>query len=129
MTVFQRAACGQSLSRDLELLARLPAHHADDVGPGEMPAATIPRGRYAIDPEPFTHPRVPAPPGDIVLNPEDAVGLVEHPDEHRSQGCCGPEGLSGSNRLCRCGAEVGTLLADCWTACELRLHPALVRAA
>ncbi|MFI8242518.1 hypothetical protein ACIF83_35550 [Streptomyces sp. NPDC085866] len=129
MTVFECAECGRRLSRDVELLAQLPAHHADEVGPGEMPEATIPRGRYAIDPEPFTHGQVPGLPGDIVLHPEDAVGLLEHPDERRSEGCCGPEGLFGINRICPCGAEVGTLLADCWTACELHLHPTRVRAA
>ncbi|MCZ0991685.1 hypothetical protein [Streptomyces diastatochromogenes] len=64
-----------------------------------------------------------------MLHPEDSVGLREHPDERRSEGCCGPEGLFGINRICPCGAEVGTLLADCWTASELHLHPTRVRAA
>ena len=30
-------------------------------------------------------------------------------------GCCGLDGCDGPNQLCQCGAEVGTLLTDCWT--------------
>ncbi|MDH6578225.1 hypothetical protein P3T29_003887 [Kitasatospora sp. MAP5-34] len=35
--------------------------------------------------------------------------------------------MNSSNRICPCGAEAATLIADCWTYQELRLDPAHVR--
>lgn len=37
----------------------------------------------------------------------------EHPN--LLAGCCGPDGMHGPNRLCRCNAEIGTESSDCWT--------------
>jgi hypothetical protein len=34
----------------------------------------------------------------------------------RLNGCCGLDGVDGPNQLCSCGAEIGTLKTDCWTA-------------
>jgi hypothetical protein len=52
------------------------------------------------------------------LNPIDVVHAVENvADESRLGGCCGSNGLYGLNQRChQCGAEVGTLMEDCWTA-------------
>jgi hypothetical protein len=36
--------------------------------------------------------------------------------------------MDGRNRVCPCGAEVATLVADCYTYQELRLDPEHVRA-
>ena len=44
----------------------------------------------------------------------DAVRLTK--DERRLNGCCGLDGQDGPNQVCRCGAEIGTLQSDCWTA-------------
>lgn len=33
----------------------------------------------------------------------------------RLNGCCGLDGCDGPNRVCSCGAEVGTEQSDCWT--------------
>ena len=51
------------------------------------------------------------------LNPADlteAVGATGTTD--RLSGCCGVAGIDGPNQVCRCGAEIGTLQDDCWTA-------------
>ncbi|GAB2744713.1 hypothetical protein GCM10010442_75750 [Kitasatospora kifunensis] len=61
--------------------------------------------------------------GAFVLHPEDTIGLFPHPDHRCSTGCCGPDGVSGRNRVCTCGVEVATLVADCWTYQELWLDP------
>ncbi len=34
----------------------------------------------------------------------------------RLNGCCGLDGCNGPNRICACGAEVGTEMSDCWTS-------------
>jgi hypothetical protein len=51
------------------------------------------------------------------VNPADLTDSVElTKDERRLIGCCGPSGLDGPNQVCRCGAEIGTLQSDCFTA-------------
>jgi hypothetical protein len=58
----------------------------------------------------------------VVLHPDDAPFVLPHPgDDHI--GCCGWNGQAGRNRLCQCGAEVGTEINDCSTAYELHLDP------
>jgi hypothetical protein len=52
--------------------------------------------------------------GDYILHVDDRRNLFDHPDERRLTGCCGPDGTSGPNQVCPCGAEVATLRADCW---------------
>jgi hypothetical protein len=143
MAVFRCVACNQAVSRDVGLLAALPSSSEWDAGSGERPDPTIPCGSYSIDPEPFGAPFVPStrlmadgcpesvrvaggPRETVVLHPEDAAGLVDHADHRRQVGCCGPDGMNGPNKVCGCGAEIGTLRADCWSSQELRLHPARV---
>lgn len=41
----------------------------------------------------------------------------------RLSGCCGLDGLDGPNRVCRCGAEVGTEHSDCCTRHLFVAHP------
>ncbi|MCF8880270.1 hypothetical protein L5876_10625 [Hyphobacterium sp. SN044] len=43
----------------------------------------------------------------------DDVRLTEK-QQYRN-GCCGLDGCDGPNQLCQCGAEIGTLMTDCWT--------------
>ncbi|MGY4395622.1 hypothetical protein ACVWZA_000783 [Sphingomonas sp. UYAg733] len=51
------------------------------------------------------------------LNPDDLTKAVKMTaDGRRLNGCCGPAGSNGPNQKCQCGAEVGTLQADCWTS-------------
>lgn len=59
----------------------------------------------------------------IVIHPDDAPSLQVHPDSSRLGGCCGPFGDNGPNRVCACGAEVATLMADCYGPHELHLDP------
>lgn len=37
------------------------------------------------------------------------------PKPNRRNGCCGMDGCDGPNRICFCGAEIGTERSDCWT--------------
>ena len=56
------------------------------------------------------------------LNPEDLCGTVTSL-ESRMNGCCGPSGLDGPNQICRCKAEVGTFMNDCFTPRMFIPHP------
>jgi hypothetical protein len=50
------------------------------------------------------------------INPDDVARTVRNTRiRKRLQGCCGPSGTEGLNQICLCGAEVGTLINDCWT--------------
>ncbi|WP_327298844.1 hypothetical protein [Streptomyces sp. NBC_01197] len=127
MTVFLCSKCGAAITPEL---ARLAA--ASELSDGEREQekktheapSTVPRGRYAIDPEPWGPPYVvqedqenPKPaqprgpvicPGDgfvisagrrhtVLTNPEDAAGLQPLPNWRNSNGCCGPKGDEGRN--------------------------------
>ncbi|MBO4209109.1 hypothetical protein GSF22_24380 [Micromonospora echinofusca] len=153
MVVFSCGRCGAALTPDLALSMReliRPAY--DGRGPGP---ATMPRGFFAVDPEPFGTPFVPAenqdddllhampglpmmidgvnvvsagPRDTIVVHPDDASTLRLHPEGDRLIGCCGPNGTEGSNQVCPCGAEVATLMADCYGPNELHFDPHRVSA-
>lgn len=50
----------------------------------------------------------------IWMNPADVLDVVGNSGiEGRMDGCCGPDGGRGPNRVCRCGAHVGTEVTDC----------------
>ncbi|TQJ24308.1 hypothetical protein FBZ33_4633 [Micromonospora sp. A202] len=147
MAVFTCASCGLALTPDLTLspgeLVRPPYLYR---GPGP---STVARGWFAIDPEPFGAPFVPAtnqdgsaqampevgltvegvdfesagPRNTVVVNPDDAPSLQPHPDNLRLTGCCGLIGDNGPNQVCACGDEAATLMADCYGPHELHLHP------
>ncbi|MGW2638035.1 hypothetical protein [Streptomyces sp. NPDC001348] len=155
------AACGRRLSEPLRPLPVLP-ERPERVG-GKNPdgsrhaPSTVPRGTYAVDPEPSGAPYVPHPdpewpgaavpglsiadpdgPGSLmsagprdtlVVHPEDTDGLLEpNPASFAENVCCGPLGMEGPNRLCPgCGAEVATLLADCVGPYETHFLPDAVR--
>jgi hypothetical protein len=53
----------------------------------------------------------------IWMNPGDlTAGVRDTKRSERLGGCCGLAGMGGPNQVCACGAEVGTLRSDCWTA-------------
>ena len=117
--------------------------------------STVPRGQFGVEPEPWGAPYVPHPDQDnggapqrrswrliiedvlmvsagprnnIVIHPDDGPTLTPLPQGENSSGCCGPCAIEGLNRACHCGAQVATLIADCYTAYELHLHAKAVRA-
>ncbi|MER5890607.1 hypothetical protein ABT160_42845 [Streptomyces sp. NPDC001941] len=154
MTRFYCAECGGALTDPLTPLSAVPVPppYEERDQTSRRPPATMPRGHYAIEPEPWGAPYVPyeddedgraqrragwmadergslksaGPRNNIVLHPEDAPGLEMLPDT--SMGCCGPAGDRGLNRACPCGKPVATLAADCCTVYELHLDANSVRA-
>ncbi|MFG2573751.1 hypothetical protein [Streptomyces sp. NPDC048481] len=153
MTVFLCSRCGTAITPDLAELAAVPGGPDGDLDRDEKTRrapSTVPRGHYAIDPEPWGPPYVvqddqedPEPAqsrGPVVcreegyvisagarrtplLHPDDAGGLQPRPDWENSGGCCGPSGNEGLNLACPCGAPVATLAADCFGPFELHLGP------
>lgn len=154
MTVFYCSKCGNALTPDLTSLPTVPAVPGlDDPRPkgARQAPPTVPRGCYAIEPEPWGMPFVPQEDQDnpvpsqprgplmatqddgfvisagtrntIVLHPDDAVALQPLPRWENSTGCCGPNGTEGANRACPCGARIATLAADCSGPYELHLDP------
>lgn len=154
MITFACAACDRPLTRAVQLSETLVRPESDGhIGPDgyRRAPATMHAGHYALEPEPWGAPFLPTdepgavfpggpwvsdPDGDgfltsagprntIVLHPDDAPDLL--PDlEGDHTGCCGWHGQSGLNRLCPCGAAVGTEISECYTAYELHLDPAQV---
>ncbi|GAA4390479.1 hypothetical protein GCM10023088_66420 [Actinomadura verrucosospora] len=90
------AHCTRRLTTEIELT---------EAARGDVPGQPyLPRGAYVSSWE-----------GGFVVNCDDIVGAVRHPDQARSAGCCGPTGLDGPNLVCSgCGREVGTEESDCW---------------
>lgn len=156
MIIFACAACAQPLTRGVQISETLVRPEFDGrIGPDgyRRAPATMNEGFYALEPEPWGAPFLPTdecvavfpggpavgdPDGDgfltsagprdtIVLHPNDAPDLL--PDlEGDHVGCCGLHGQGGLNRLCPCGATVGTEISECYTAYELHLDPARVQA-
>lgn len=153
MTVFYCSKCGAVLTASLALLPSVPdvpgLHDPRPEGARKAPA-TVPRGHYAIELEPWGAPFVvqedqenPVPEhprgelmatedgfvisagvrNTVVVHPDDVPELKPLPGWENSTGCCGPSGTEGLNRACRCGARVATLAADCHGPYELHLDP------
>ncbi|MFI8960646.1 hypothetical protein ACIGO8_00920 [Streptomyces sp. NPDC053493] len=152
------AACARPLTEAVRLLDTVPERPGYDGLPGpdgrRRPPATMPRARYAVEPEhrgaPFvacededaydgTYPGGPwrsdergllvsaGLRGQYVLHPDDVLPLGFHPEIRRLVGCCGPAGDDGVNRVCACGAEVATAYADCCGPYETLFVPDAVR--
>ncbi|MEU5485734.1 hypothetical protein [Streptomyces mirabilis] len=154
MTVFYCTKCGVELTPDLvkqPSVQEVSDHDKDRDKETGLAPSTVPRGHYAVDPEPwgapFTppadeprphHPRqllmppaltgwAPAGPmNSFVVHPQDvpALRLLDQGGSH--WGCCGPLGTGGRNMSCGCGVLVATLAADCMGPYELHLDPARV---
>ncbi|MFG3491531.1 hypothetical protein [Streptomyces sp. NPDC047972] len=151
MTVFLCAKCGTALTPDLRRLPDVPdvSTHEKDRGGNRLAPSTVPRGCYAVDPEPWGAPfttaeagatavragrallmppdltgTVPAGPRDsVIVHPEDVPTLRLSGSLGVHHGCCGPLGTGGRNMSCACGARVATLAADCMGPYELHLDP------
>jgi hypothetical protein len=161
VNVLTCAACGVRLTEPLRLLPELPPRPESDGRKGSDGSRhappTVPRGAYAVDPEPCGAPYVPHPdpewcdaanPGNACLGDPDGPGFlvsagprgtsVTHPEDTRAYlsgdpavtefGCCGPPGREGPNEPCGgCGAVGATLYADCSGAYETDFLPGAVR--
>lgn len=157
MTVFYCAKCSAELTPELKELQSVPDASVEDRdrhSKTRLAPSTVPRGSYAIDPEPWGAPFVvtdiqsvvtggnralPMPPdltGTVSAGPRDSV--IVHPEDVPGlrltgclgihQGCCGPLGTGGRNMTCVCGALLATLAADCMGPHELHLDPLRVYA-
>lgn len=149
--MFVCVECGNPLTDDVVALPEMPQRQHRNDRDHQAPA-TVPRGRYAIDPEPFGAPFVPSsedapcyrggtlymydddnpdvclksdgPRDTYVLHPQDAdlVSIC-----HRGS-CHGMSNFpEGWNKACPCGAVVGDEISECYTHYELHLDPAKVR--
>ncbi|MFF3505487.1 hypothetical protein [Streptomyces sp. NPDC003247] len=158
MTVFYCAKCGTALTGDLVALPTVPYVGNPDDGRDKKTGrarSTVPRGHYAIDPDPWGAPFVPAAAprqhasgsGRELLRPDpwttvsagqrDSVAI--HPDDVLPRlapftcgdnwtGCCGPTGAHGPNLACACGSRLAAWAADCLGPNELHLDPVRIYA-
>lgn len=79
----------------------------------------IPQGFYTVGTgEEFT-----ATFGKYLLNLKDVVNIDPHPDESRRHGCCGLDGTSEINTVCRNGHEIGSENSDCWLPHYFQFEP------
>ncbi len=154
MTIFHCAACGKRLTADLQMMDSVPERPSYDGLPVDgvrRAPATMPRGRYAIDPDPTGAPFVPAenqddfvpaypggpsmcaegvevvsggPRDTLLLHPEDIPDLAWL--NSGEVGCCGLPGDMGPNRKCSCGAPIGTEMSECYTPYEFHVAPGAV---
>ena len=62
----------------------------------------------------------------LAIHLGDALNTRSHPEDRRSNGCCGQDGLDGLNTVCANGHEIGTEKSDCWMPHALLLDPARV---
>lgn len=158
MTVLYCARCGVALTGDLVALPIVPevadSDHGRDKKTGRA-CSTVPRGHYAIDPNPWGAPFVVADVSSrlarstgrellradshvttsagardsFVLHPDDAVPRLEpFTLGDNWLGCCGPTGAHGPNLACPCGSRLATWAADCLGPNELHLDPVRVYA-
>jgi hypothetical protein len=65
--------------------------------------------------------------GQFAVNVNDVRDLQYHADLTRRDGCCGPSGHAGCNRICACGNEIGTEQSDCSFPHAVYLEPNQVR--
>ncbi|MEU6242533.1 hypothetical protein [Streptomyces sp. NPDC047024] len=158
MTVFYCTKCGTALTGDLVALPTVPDVDDPDDGRDKKTGrarSTVPRGHYAIDPDPWGAPFAPAAAprqhartsGRELLRTETGAtvsagrrdSVVIHPDDVLPRltpftcgdnwtGCCGPTGAHGPNLACACGSRLATWAADCLGPNELHLDPVRVHA-
>ncbi|MFI1200737.1 hypothetical protein K2224_38870 (plasmid) [Streptomyces sp. BHT-5-2] len=157
MTVFYCSKCATRLTPELRQLPAVPEvfdHDKDRDKKTLLAPSTVPRGHYAIDPEPWgapfepagSEPRRPAgnrallmradqrglvsagPRNSAIVHPDDVPGLTVVNTDSNHWGCCGPLGTGGRNMTCACGTLIATLVADCLGPHELHLDPIRVYA-
>ncbi|MEU1310567.1 hypothetical protein ABZ419_16950 [Streptomyces cinnamoneus] len=157
MTVFYCAKCSARLTPDLQELPAVPdalTRERDRDRKTRLAPSTVPRGSYAVDPQPWGAPFeasrgerqgeagnralfMPAemtdlvsagPMNSVIVHPDDVLSLQLIATSGIHWGCCGPLGTGGRNLACTCGVRIATLAADCMGPHELHLHPFLVYA-
>ncbi|WP_327190022.1 hypothetical protein [Streptomyces xinghaiensis] len=158
MTVFYCAKCGTALTGDLLALPSVPDIGDPDDGRDKKTSqalSTVPRGHYAIAPDPWGAPFVPVtaprrpsrargrellritpgvtesagPRNSVVVHPDDVMPqLVSFIHGDNWTGCCGPTGAHGPNLACTCGSRLATWATDCMGPNELHLDPVRVSA-
>jgi hypothetical protein len=122
--------CGMPLSRPVRVIAARDASPpAMRIGeaptpPGEAYRSHAPlhrrmngRARWPLETAPQVWMRL-----DDLL---ETVAVTR--DALRATGCCGLDGCDGPNRVCACGAYVGTEQSDCWTPRVFVPDPAATR--
>lgn len=132
----------------MDTVPERPHYDGLPVGGVRRAPATMPRGWYAVDPDPSGAPFVPSdnqdecvpaypggpsmsvdgleavsggPRDTLLLHPEDMPGLLKLPTGE--VGCCGLPGDRGPNRKCTCGPAIGTVMSECYTPYELHIVP------
>jgi len=111
------ARCGAVLSRPVQIGAA-PDMPAPALVVGEAPIAA---GAAFCSREPL-HRRLNGRPRwhletapQVWMSLDDLLAAVRiAEDAARRSGCCGLDGCDGPNRVCGCGAYVGTEQSDCW---------------
>lgn len=153
MNVLTCAARGSRLPEPLRLLPEVPPRPEYDGlenpdGSRHAPS-TLPRGAYAVDPEPCGAPYVPHPdpawcggahPGDVRTGDPDGPGClmsagprdtwVAHPEDARGRlsACRGRPGREGPNEGCaECGTAVATRYSHCYGPYQTHFLPDAVR--
>ncbi|MFC5818146.1 hypothetical protein [Nonomuraea harbinensis] len=123
MARFLCFACRRPITLPVRRIPLPPAHYTAIAG-ATVPTDRIqpprmPRGTYAANhrPEEFSG----EPPG-LVIHPDDAVGMLLHPDRSRVGGCCGISEIDGPNLVCAgCGTDLATHQADCYGQNQITL--------
>lgn len=117
MAVFYCTKCGVELTPDLVKQPSVPEVSDRDKDRDKetgLGPSTVPRGHYAVDPEPWGAPFTPP---------------ADEPRPHHPRQLLMPPTLTGTggrNMSCECGVLVATLAADCMGPYELHLDPARV---
>ncbi|MFI6298392.1 hypothetical protein ACIBEJ_42855 [Nonomuraea sp. NPDC050790] len=123
MVMFTCSRCGTAVTRDLAETGYPPARNPPPRELHEDAPQLIPRGRFAMDPEPFGV-LVPIPVVDqmasdevrdtILVNADDLIAVEPHPNiGEMGSGCCGWD-PHGPNVICAaCGQGVAALANDC----------------
>ena len=62
----------------------------------------------------------------ILINESDLKNSADHSEINRLNGCCGPDGMDGFNKICMNGHEIGTIKGDCWIIHCIVIEPSLV---
>lgn len=125
VAVFTCRGCGASLTAPLRRLDESAALATKELAP------LVPAGTYwpvAVGHLPSSFDDRPVDfAGCFAVRPDALAGVDHHPDHRRLNGCCGPNGAHGHNRVCRCGRSVGTERSDCMWPAAVYLEPKAVR--
>ncbi|MEQ9315637.1 MAG: hypothetical protein RLN72_07280 [Henriciella sp.] len=89
----------------------------------------FPKGEGWVTMEPIPQSQRPACPNllypnYVFMSTESlAEEVADTPYKDRLNGHCGPAGLDGPNKVCKCGNHIGAESRDCWTSWEFKVDP------